>query len=106
STCMVLGSCRRRLGGQVVAGRGGPQTVANSRFQACCQGQLVGRCRRSLRAEDAARAGTVIRALRMVAVAALASSGPVRVAAARVRLNAITASTSQAAFAANLPEGR
>jgi hypothetical protein len=33
-------------------------------------------------------------------------SGPVSVAAARVRLNAITASTSQAAFAANLPEGR
>jgi hypothetical protein len=30
----------------------------------------------------------------------------VGVAAARVRLNAITASTSQAAFAANLPLGR
>ena len=44
---------------------------------------------------------------RMVAVVALASSGAaVRVAAARVRLNAMTASTSQAVFAANFPEGR
>ncbi len=37
----------------------------------------------------------------MVAVVALARAGPVRVAAARVRLNAITASTSQAALAVN-----
>ena len=43
---------------------------------------------------------------RIVAVVALASSGSVRLAAARVRLNAITASTSQAAFALNTPEGR
>ena len=38
---------------------------------------------------------------RMVAVVAFASPEPVRVAAARVRLNAITSSTSQAAFAVN-----
>ena len=58
------------------------------------------------RAEDAIRAGTVISLRRMVAVVALARSGPVRVAAARVRLNAITASTSQAALAVNFPDGR
>ena len=39
-------------------------------------------------------------------VVALASAVPVRVAAARVRLNAITAQTSQAAFAVNFPLGR
>ena len=38
---------------------------------------------------------------RMVAVVALASAVPVRVAAARVRLNAMTARTSQAALAVN-----
>ena len=58
------------------------------------------------RAEVATRAGTVISLRRIVAVVALARSGPVRVAAARVRLNAMTASTSQAAFAVNTPEGR
>src|SRR6476659_8056504 len=52
------------------------------------------------------RAGTVIRVARMVAVRALASAGPVMVAAARVRLNAITAATSQAALAVKRPEGR
>ena len=58
------------------------------------------------RAERAIRAGTLISFRRMVAVVALASVGPVRVAAARVRLNAITARTSQAALAQNLPDGR
>src|SRR5665647_1976777 len=42
----------------------------------------------------------------MVAVVALLIAGPARVAAARVRLNAITARTSQAAFAVNFPDGR
>ena len=58
------------------------------------------------RAEEATLAGTVMRVRRMVAVVAFASSEPVMAAAARVRLNAITASTSQAAFAVNLPDGR
>jgi hypothetical protein len=44
-----------------------------------------------------------IRVRRMVAVVASASFGPVRVAAARVRLKAMQASTSHAAFAVNLP---
>lgn len=43
---------------------------------------------------------------RIVPVVACSSCAPVRPAAARVRLNAITASTSQAAFAVNLPDGR
>ena len=43
---------------------------------------------------------------RRVAVVAFARSWPVMVAAVRVRLNAMTARTSQAALAVNLPEGR
>jgi hypothetical protein len=58
----------------------------------------VSRCRVSRRAEDAMRAGTPIRGRRMVALVARASCGPLLAAAARVRLKAITASTSQAAF--------
>ena len=49
-----------------------------------------------------------MRVRRIVAVVALASR-PARSAvspAVRVRLNAITASTSQALFAVNTPEGR
>lgn len=58
------------------------------------------------RSEDAIRAGTAMSSRRMVAVVDLATAGPVRVAAARVRLKAITARTSQAELAANEPEGR
>ena len=58
------------------------------------------------RAEVAIRAGTVISLRRRVGVVALARTGPVMVAAARVRLNAITASTSQQALAVNDAEGR
>ena len=83
---------------------GGPHARTNRPAQAVCHGQAAGRCRVTLRAEDAIRAGTVISLRRMVAVLDLASAVPAIVAAARVRLNAITASTSQAAFAANLPE--
>ncbi len=66
----------------------------------------MGRCRVTRRAEVATRAGTAINLRRMVAVVDLASPGPVLAAAARVRLKAFTARTSQAAFAANLPDGR
>ncbi len=52
------------------------------------------------------RAGTVIRVRRIVAVVALAKDDPVIVATARVRLKAIVASTSHAAFAVNRLEGR
>lgn len=74
--------------------------------QAASQGQFAGRCRRSRRPEVAIRAGTVISFRRIVAVVADLRSGPVMVAAVRVRLKAITASTSQAAFAVNFPDGR
>ncbi len=104
--CAVLG-----CGGQVraVAG-GGPQVRTNSSVQACSQGQAVGRCRTRRRAEDATRAGTWINVRRIVAVFALPRLDPAPVAAAmtaaaRVRLNAITASTSQALFAVKTPEG-
>src|SRR3954454_20713246 len=94
----------RRDGQGVVAG--GPQSLSNNAAQWCCQGQPSGRWRVILRADDAVRAATLISLRRIVAVVALASWPPARVAAARVRLNAITARTSQAAFAANNPEGR
>jgi hypothetical protein len=42
----------------------------------------------------------------MVPVVAVASCGPLSAAAPRVRLNASTASTSQAALAVNVPLGR
>ena len=97
---------RRQAGGQVVGVVGGPQARSNNWVQAGCQGQASGRCRVSRRAEVAIRAGTVISRRRMVPVVALASAVWVSVAAARVKLNAITASTSQAPLAVNRPLGR
>jgi hypothetical protein len=105
STFGVSWSRRCRLGGQVAAA-GGPQTRVNNVVQAVCQGQPRGRWRVRRRAEDAVLAGTVISLRRMVAVVALVKQCPAMVAAARVRLNAITASTSQAALAQNFPDGR
>jgi hypothetical protein len=94
-------------GGQGVAVWGGPQVWVKSSVQGCCHGQPAGRCSFSALAGDAIRAGMLISFRRMVAVVALANEGlPVVLAAARVRLNAMTARTSQAAFAVNLPEGR
>src|SRR5690554_7666932 len=90
----------------MVTGRGGPQLESNRFRQAVSQGQASGRCSASFRAEDAIRAGVLMIFRRMVAVVAFASVSPVIVAAARVRLKAITASTSQAAFTVNFPEGR
>lgn len=80
--------------------------LSNNVFQLVSHGHRCGRCRVSLRAEEAIRAGTEINVRRMVPVVAFASVvSPVKVAAARVRLNAITAQTSQAAFAQNFPDG-
>ena len=78
----------------------------NRVVDAFSQGHAHGRCSVRRRAEDAIRAGTWTILRRIVAVVALAIVVPARVAAARVRLNAITASTSQAAFAVNFPDGR
>ena len=60
----------------------------------------------SRRAEVAIRHGTESACDVASAVVARARSDAARVAAARVRLNAITASTSQAALAVNTPDGR
>src|SRR6267154_2368947 len=81
--------------------------LSNSMFHAVSHGQSVGRCSVSRRAEDAIRAGTEMSVRRMLAVVAFTNRGaPVRVAAARVRLNAITAQTSHAAFAEKWFDGR
>src|SRR5690606_23155961 len=95
-------------GGQQVVGVGGPQPAVNRVVQALCHGHACGRCRVRRRALVAILAGTLMILRLMVAVVARASAevGPVQVAAARVRLNAMTARTSQAAFAQNFPEGR
>jgi len=98
STVVLVAPCG--LGGQVFAWLGGPQTRVNSSVQAVSQGQVVGRCRVSRRAEEEIRAGTVMRVRRIVAVLALAKDEPVIVAATRVRLNAMVASTSHAPLAA------
>ncbi len=95
------------LGGQVVDWvGGGPHAALNSPCQLSHQGQSLGRCRTSRLAEVARRAGTAISCRRMVAVVALAWKTDAMVPAARVRLNAIAAKTSQALFAANEPEGK
>ena len=84
-----------------------PKVLSNKLCHAVSHGQSVGRCSVNRLAEDAMRAGTETRVRRRVPVVAFVSFGsPVRVAAARVRLNAITAQTSQAAFAENEFDGR
>ena len=80
---------------------GGPQAWVNSSVQLVRQGHPVGRCRVRVRAEAAILAGTTIRVRRIVPVVAFASAGPDSAAAALVRLNARTASTSHAELAAN-----
>jgi hypothetical protein len=71
------------------------------------QGQLAGGCSFSRLVEEAIRAGTVIGLRRMVAVVALSKEGLLVVlAAARVRLNAMAARTSQAAFVVRFLDGR
>ena len=87
----------------MVTAGGGLQPCAKSWVHAVSQGHAVGRCMVIRRAECAIRAGMAISLRLIVAVVALARSVPVIVAAARVRLNAITASTSQAALAVNRP---
>jgi hypothetical protein len=57
------------------------------------------------RPEDAILAAKVTSFRRIIDVVALAKAAAVMAPAARVKLNALTASTSQAAFAVNFPEG-
>ena len=75
-------------------------------MKAVSQGQSLGRWSRTFRALLAILAGILISFRRMVPVLAFANPLPAMAAAARVRLKAITASTSQAAFAVKTPEGR
>lgn len=93
-------------GGRVQAMRGGPWVASNIWVQAGSQGQSFGRCSRSLRAERASRAGTLMSWARMVPVVARAWNAEARQPVARVRLNAIAASTSQAELAWNNAEGK
>ena len=71
-----------------------------------CQGQPVGKCRTSLRADRASRPGTLINCVRTVPVVALAWNAGAITAAVRVGLNAIAAQTSQGAVGPELPDGR
>jgi hypothetical protein len=57
-------------------------------------------------AERASRVGTVMSWARIVAVVARAWYTEARAPAARVRLNAVAAQTSQAPLAVNVAEGR
>ena len=90
----------------VQAAAGGLRVASNSWVPAGSQGQPVGRCSRSVRAERASRAGTLISWVRIVPVVARAWNAEARHPAARMRLNAIAASTSHAELAWNDPEGR
>src|SRR6478609_11833797 len=95
-----------RLGGQDVEAVGGPLPWVKSWVHAVSQGQPVGRCMVIRRAEVAIRAGTAMSLRRMVAVVVLARSGPAMAAAARVRLKAITARTSQTSHGVNCQGSR
>ena len=104
--CRLLLFLKTKWAGFQAAGAGGPQAWVNSSAQLVCQGHPVGRCSVSVRADPAILAGTTIRVRRILPVVALASRGPDSAAAALVRLNAITASTSHAELAANDFDGR
>src|SRR4051794_32253498 len=104
--CRLLPVSEKEWVGCQAVAPGGPQAWVNSSVQLVCHGHRVGRCSVSVRAEPAIRAGTTIRVRRIVPVDAFARCGPDSVAAALVRLNAITASTSHAAFAGKDFDGR
>ena len=93
-----------RWGG--VVSQVGARVAWNSCCQACCQGQCSGRCMVSWRAERASRPGTAVSWVRIEPVVARAWKREARVPAARVRLNAIVARTSQALFAGNDPDAK
>ena len=103
---MVSGRAGVSAAGQVVATAGGPRVASKIACQGSCHGHAVGRWRVMRRAEVAILAGMLMMRRRIVAVVALAWLPPAMVPAALVRLNAMTARTSQAAFALNFPEGR
>ena len=76
---------------------GHPAVLVNSSVHCVSQGHSMGRCRVSLGAEEAIRAGTLISVRRMVPVVErMNRSPPAWVPAARVGLNAISARANQA----------
>ena len=85
---------------------GGLQAWVNSLVQPCSQGQFSGWCRVVRRAEVEILVATLMSLRRTVAVTALPRALLARVPAARVRLKAMQASTSQAALAVNTLEGK
>jgi len=89
--------------GQVVAGS---MVWSQARSQLVAHNQFAGRCRRNRRADREILAGVLMILARMVAVVAFANRPAAVTPIAGVRLNAIAAATSHAAFAANFPEGR
>src|SRR5215469_9369421 len=96
----------RRGCGPVRAGQaaaeGGPHTASRRFSHSCSRCQPSGRCTvRWPRPCRAVRAATSIRSRRMVAARALACRADARLPAARVRLCAMAARASQAAFAAD-----
>ena len=103
---MVSGRAGGSAAGQVVAAAGVPRVASKIACQGSCHGHAVGRLRVMRLAEVASRAGMLMMRRRIAAVVALAWLLQAMVPAALVRLNAMTASTSEAAFALNLPEGR
>ena len=96
-------ACRR---GRFQAEAGGPVAALNSCVQASAQGHAVGSRSVERRADRVTRAATVMSCRRTVPVVALAWKLEASAPAARVRLKAIAASTSQAEFAAKCPDGR
>jgi hypothetical protein len=87
------GSREGSVGGRAWRWRAVPHRWVKRRLQASSQGDPVGRCRLIRRAGEAILAAMLMSLCRMVA---LASSDPASVPA-RLRLNALTAQTSQAA---------
>lgn len=94
------------LSGQVVAGVGSRQAALRSPAQLSRHGQSLGRCKTSRPAEQESWAGTAISCRWMVAVVALAWNTDAMAPAARVRLNAIAASTSLALLVEEDPDGK
>ncbi len=101
---VVSGQAGGSAPGQVVA-RGRPGVSSNLARHRSFHVHAVGRWRVTRRTKFTRRAGMFMMRRRTVAVVALACAPPAMVPAARVRLNAMTARTSQASFAVNLGVG-
>lgn len=108
SSTLVLVAPVARLVGQSVAVLGGSATRSLSRVQAICQGQSWGEMKDQPSCSGRDPTGNLDQLAAHGRRRRCARSEPcaAKAAVARVRLKAITASTSQAAFAVNTPEGR